>query len=200
MKIAHFSVEGMEFYGSVEGDRVRAIQGSIFGDFTVTGLSFPLTSITLLPPTRPTHFWGIGENYPYHVRFRVEQFGQEVATRAKRFTPWHKGASAVVASGQLVIMPVNAEVFEYEGELCIVIGRPARKVSIDDAPDYILGYTVSNDISSEGSWHDDFSHWRRKGCDTFGPAGPWIDTEVEPHHLDIITRVNGVVEDQGNIK
>ncbi|MEK7216693.1 MAG: fumarylacetoacetate hydrolase family protein, partial [Chloroflexota bacterium] len=48
--------------------------------------------------------------------------------------------------------------------------------------------------------HDDFSHWRRKGCDTFGPVGPRIDTDVEPHHLDIITRVNGVVEDQGNTK
>jgi len=54
MKLARFRVDGWESYGVVEGDRVRVIQGSIYGDITVTQASYPLDRVKLLPPTQPT--------------------------------------------------------------------------------------------------------------------------------------------------
>ena len=60
MKLARFQVDDWESYGLVEGYRVRSIQGSIFGEYTVSQASYPLERIKLLPPTRPTTFWAVG--------------------------------------------------------------------------------------------------------------------------------------------
>ena len=60
MKLARFSIDAWESYGLVEGDRVRVIQGSIFGEHTVTEASYPLGQVKLLPPTRPTAAYGCG--------------------------------------------------------------------------------------------------------------------------------------------
>ena len=199
MKFARFRVDGYDYYGQVEADRLRAIQGDLFsGDYRLTGAVFALDRVTLLPPSRPVNFWGVGENYPVHVRFRIEQMGREIEERAKHFTPWHKGVGSLIASGDTVVMPPDLKVLEYEGELCVVIGRPAYRVSRDEAPHYIFGYSVSNDISG-ADYHDAFM-WRMKCSDTFGPVGPWIETTIDPHSLDIITRVDGREEDRGNTR
>lgn len=199
MKFARFGVDGYDYHGLVEGERLRAIQGDLFsGDYKVTGDTYSLEQVKLLPPSRPVNFWGVGENYPVHVQFRTEQMGSEIQERAKRFTPWHKGVGSLIASGDPVIPPPDLEVLEYEGELCIVIGRPAYRVGPQEAPDYILGYTICNDIS--GADYKDWTMWRMKTSDTFGPVGPWVETEIEPHALDIITRVDGREEDRGNTR
>ena len=201
MKIARFNVKGLELHGKVDGDRVYAINGDIFRDYTVSDLSFALSEVKLLPPTKPVHYWGVGENYAKHVAFRVEQYGDEILQRAKRISPWHKSAGCLLASGDPVMLLPDCDLLEYEGELCVVIGKPAFRVSEAEAPAYVFGYTVTNDVSGEGAWHGDLSHWRRKGTDTFGPIGPWIETEIQDHqNLQIITRVNGKVEDEGSTK
>ena len=192
MKIARFMVDGEEYHGQVDGDQLRVIKGSIFGEFEVTKASYSLNRVKLLAPARPVNFWGVGENYPVHVDFRVAQSSEEMRERAKRFTPWHKGVGALIASGDTVVFPADLENLEYEGEIAIVIGTPAFHVSAQDAPHYIFGYSICNDIS--GADYHDFTMWRMKSCDTFGPVGPWIETEIDPHTADIITRVNGVEE------
>ena len=76
---------------------------------------------------------------------------------------------------------------------------PARRVTPAEAPNFILGYTCANDVSGEGTWHPDLSNWRKKCSDTFGPVGPWIETDIaDPHQLDIITRMNGQEKDRGS--
>jgi 2-keto-4-pentenoate hydratase/2-oxohepta-3-ene-1,7-dioic acid hydratase in catechol pathway len=70
-----------------------------------------------------------------------------------------------------------------EGELVIVIGRPAWRVTPEAAPAFILGYTCSNDIRGEGSWSPDISNWRKKGSDTFrfhGHQVPLDDSCTNP--------------------
>ena len=68
----------------------------------------------------------------------------------------------------------------------------------EDAPNFIIGYTCANDVSSEGSWHDDPTNWRKKTSATFGPVGPYIETDIDPQAVDIITRVNGKEIDRGS--
>ncbi len=199
MKLARFRVDEWESYGLVEGEQVRVIQGSIFGEYTVTQASYPLDKVKLLPPTRPTSFWAVGLNYAAHIAH------QEVALDAERirreagvFRPWHKGLGCIIGHNDSIVLPPEADYIHYEGELVIVIGKPARRVTPGEARHFILGYTCANDVSSEGSWHDDLSNWRKKGSDTFGPVGPWIETEVDPQNLDIITRLNGTEHDRGS--
>jgi 2-keto-4-pentenoate hydratase/2-oxohepta-3-ene-1,7-dioic acid hydratase in catechol pathway len=199
MKLARFCVNDWESYGLAEGDRVRAIQGSIFGEYRVTQASYPLEQVKLLPPTQPTSFWAVGLNYTAHIAHQEQALDAErIRREAAVFRPWHKGVSCIIGHDDTIVLPAEADYIHYEGELVIVIGKPARRVTVEEAPHFILGYTCANDVSSEGSWSQDLSNWRRKGCDTFGPVGPWIETEVDPHSLEIITRLNGKEHDRGS--
>ena len=199
MKLARFRVDNWESYGLVEGDRVRVIQGDIFGEHTVTDAAYPLNQVKLLPPTRPTTFWAVGLNYAAHIAHQEQALDAERIQRdSQEFRPWHKGVSSIIAQDEAIVLPQEADYVHYEGELAIVIGRPARRVTPEQAPNFILGYTCANDVSSEGSWSKDLSNWRRKCCDTFGPVGPWIETDVDPHNLEIITRMNGREHDRGS--
>ncbi|MEK7214831.1 MAG: fumarylacetoacetate hydrolase family protein, partial [Chloroflexota bacterium] len=74
-------------------------------------------------------------------------------------------------------------------------------VGIEDAPDHILGYTIADDIGAGPVWfHGDFTSWRTKTSDSFAPVGPWIETDMDPHNVDIIVRVNGREEQRGNTR
>jgi 2-keto-4-pentenoate hydratase/2-oxohepta-3-ene-1,7-dioic acid hydratase in catechol pathway len=199
MKLARFRIDEWESYGLVEGDRVRVIQGSIFGEYTISQASYPLERIKLLPPTQPISFWAVGLNYAAHIAHQESALDAErIRRKAAAFRPWHKGVSCLIGHNDPIVLPPEADYVHYEGELVIVIGRPARRVTPEEASHFILGYTCANDVSSEGSWSNDLSNWRRKGCDTFGPVGPWIETEVDPHKLEIITRLNGREHDRGS--
>jgi len=200
MKFARFRVDGHDYYGQLDGDRLRAIQGDLFsGDFRVTRASYPLSRVKLLPPSRPFNYWGIGENYKVHVDFRKIELGEAITRREGRFSPWYKSAGCIIATDEPITVPVDCPVLEYEGELCIVIGKRASRISEADAPGCIIGYTVSNDLDGGGAWHLS-GLWKQKMCDGFGPVGPWIETEVDPHRLEIITRVDGREEDRGSTR
>ena len=199
MKLARFNVNGWESYGLVEGAEVRAIQGSIFGEHTISQATYPLDRVKLLPPTDPKTFWALGLNYAAHVAHQEGALDAErIRAEAGIFRPWNKGVSSIIGHNDSIVLPPEADYVHYESELVIVIGKPARRVTPEEAPHFILGYTCANDVSSEGSWSKDLTNWRKKGCDTFGPVGPWIETEVDPHGLEIITRLNGKEHDRGS--
>jgi 2-keto-4-pentenoate hydratase/2-oxohepta-3-ene-1,7-dioic acid hydratase in catechol pathway len=199
MKIARFSVDGWESYGRVEGDRVRVIQGDIFEAHKEDrGLLSPKRGQAAA--AHPAHHL-LGRETQLRRPHRPSGSG----TRRRAHQPripglpaWHKGAHCIIGQDDAVVIPTDSDYVHYEGEFVIVIGKPARKITPEEAPHFIFGYTVGNDISSEGSWHSDISNWRKKGSDTFGPVGPWIETDVDPHNLEIITRLNGREGDRGS--
>ena len=199
MKLARFRVNDWESYGIVEGDRVSVIQGDIFGEHKVTQASYPLERVKLLPPTRPTGFWAVGLNYAAHVAHQIGALDPErIRQESAIFRPWQKTVGCLIGHEDQVVLPSDSDYVHYEGELVIVIGKPTRRVTPEEAPNFILGYTIGNDISSEGSWSPDLSNWRKKCSDTFGPVGPWIETDIDPHNVDVITRLNGREGDGGS--
>jgi hypothetical protein len=134
----------------VEGDRVRVIQGDIFGEHKETQASYPLNRVKLLPPTRPTTFWAVGLNYAAHIAHQeVALDAERIKRESQGFRPWHKGAHCIIGQDDAVVIPADSDYVHYEGELVIVIGKPARKVTPEEAPHFIFGYTIGNDISSE---------------------------------------------------
>ena len=130
MKLARFSVGAWESYGLVEDDRVRVIQGSIFGDYTVSDAAYPLEQVKLLPPTRPTSFWAVGLNYAAHIAHQENALDAERIQRDSAvFRPWQKGAHCIIGPGESIVLPPEADYVHYEGELVIVIGKPARRIT-----------------------------------------------------------------------
>src|SRR5690606_2092804 len=98
--------------------------------------------------------------------------------------------SAIIAHNETVELAYPEHRTDYESELTIVIGKRAKRVSEENAADYILGYTNGQDISDRDiQWSE--SQWTRaKSFDTYAPSGPYIYTEVDPANLPIQTTDN----------
>jgi 2-keto-4-pentenoate hydratase/2-oxohepta-3-ene-1,7-dioic acid hydratase in catechol pathway len=154
----------------------------------------PLADVTLMAPVPvPPKVIAIGQNYMDHVR---EQ-GAEPPKWPIIFT---KFSTSVIGPGATIRWdPALTQQVDYEVELAVVIGRPARRVSAQDALAYVAGYTVCNDVSARDLQFGDGQWVRGKSLDTFCPLGPWLVTRDEipdPQALAVRTTLNGqVVQD-----
>lgn len=182
MKFARFQVGGKTAYGIVEGDRVRQLDGDLFGEWTRTDKTHALSEVTLLVPTRPTQVLALAGNYRSHVGT------QPVSPHPEAF---FKPPSCLVATGEPIVIPPGTKEVHPEGELVIVISKRAKNVPADKALDYVLGVTCGNDVSARDWQKNDRQWWRAKGADTFGPCGPFILAGANYDDLLLETRVNG---------
>ena len=141
----------------------------------------------LAPVPRPGKIVCAGLNYRDH------------AIEAKMPIPespvlFAKFASAVIGSGEPVVLPASSTRIDYEAELAVVIGRHARGVSREHALSHVLGYMNANDVSARDFQKLDGQWVRSKSCDSFAPMGPWLvtaDAAGDPHALGIRLRLNG---------
>ncbi len=111
-----------------------------------------------------------------------------------------KPPSAVIGPEDTVRLPPQSGSVEHEGELAVVIGKRGRWITIDEAPDYILGYTAANDVTARDLQRRDSQWTRGKGFDTFCPLGPWIDTDLDPADALITCSVNGQLRQMGSTR
>jgi 2-keto-4-pentenoate hydratase/2-oxohepta-3-ene-1,7-dioic acid hydratase in catechol pathway len=107
-----------------------------------------------------------------------------------------KPTSSIIGPGDTVILPKISKLVDFECELCAVIGKRARRVSEEEALNYVFGYTICWDISQRDPWGLSRQNTRniRKGFDTFAGLGPWIVTRDEidePQNLTITVEQNG---------
>ncbi|MBS7533259.1 fumarylacetoacetate hydrolase family protein [Ancylobacter sonchi] len=106
-----------------------------------------------------------------------------------------KTTSCIVGPNDDVEIPRGSEKTDWEVELGIVIGKAAKYVSKEDAYDHVAGYCVINDVSERHFQLERGGQWDKgKGCDTFGPIGPWLvttDEITDPHVLDMWLEVDG---------
>jgi len=109
-----------------------------------------------------------------------------------------KPSTAVISNKMRIVLPKISSRVDYEGELAVVIGRKCRKVSPEEAKDYILGYSCFNDVTARDLQQKDVQYTRAKSFDTFAPYGPWIALDIDPLGLKITTRVNGELRQEGN--
>jgi 2-keto-4-pentenoate hydratase/2-oxohepta-3-ene-1,7-dioic acid hydratase in catechol pathway len=148
----------------------------------------PLAGLKLDAPVRPSKIVAIGQNYFDHVR-------EQNAALPERPIIFAKFPTTIIGAGDEIRWePALSEQIDWEAELAVVIGRPARRVRAEDAYEYVFGYTVANDVTARDLQRGDGQWVRGKSLDTFCPLGPWIvsrDELPEPHGLPIRTRVNG---------
>jgi 2-keto-4-pentenoate hydratase/2-oxohepta-3-ene-1,7-dioic acid hydratase in catechol pathway len=157
---------------------------------TVT--SFPLTEVKLLAPVTPSKIICVGRNYREHAA----ELGNKMPDEPLLFL---KAPSAVIGPEDKIELPQASQQVEHEGELGVVIGRAARGLTDDENPlDYVFGYTCVNDVTARDLQRKDVQFTRGKSFDTFCPAGPWIETELDPTNATVTTRLNGEIKQQGN--
>ena len=151
-----------------------------------------LAEVKLLVPVAPSKVVCVGRNYREHAA----ELGNKMPDEPLLFL---KAPSAVIASGDQIELPGASQQVEHEGELGVVIGRTARKLSSSDDPlSYVFGYTCVNDVTARDLQRKDVQFTRGKSFDTFCPVGPWIETDIDPANVAVETRLNGEVKQKGN--
>ncbi|MEQ6918000.1 fumarylacetoacetate hydrolase family protein [Halomonas aquatica] len=159
--------------------------------------SLPEVSSARLGPCvgRTGKFICIGLNYSDHAA----EAGAEVPPEPVVFNKW---TSAICGPDDDVIIPRDSTKTDWEVELGVVIGKEARYVSEAEAMDHVAGYCVVNDVSEREFQLERSGSWDKgKGCDTFGPLGPWLvtpDEVADPHALDLWLEVDGQRYQDGN--
>lgn len=137
----------------------------------------------------------VGRNYAAHVR----ELAHEMPSEPLIFS---KPPSSLLAPGGEIVRPKLSKRVDHEGELGILIGRRCHKMKDgESARDYILGYTVVNDVTARDLQNVDGQWTRAKGFDTFCPFGPIVTTELDPWKgIQVQTRVNGEIRQNGNTR
>lgn len=139
----------------------------------------------------------IGLNYADHAA----ESGMAVPPEPVIFM---KATSAICGPNDPIIIPRGSEKTDWEVELAVIIGRPAKYVPEDEAMSYVAGYAVTNDVSERAFQTERSGQWTKgKSCDNFGQIGPWLVTRDEvanPQALDMWLTVNGETMQKGSTR
>lgn len=185
------------YLAASDADKARVMEylGTGFGDQTGKASDFPMRDITLMEPIPEPHaIFCVGLNYRKHA----EETGNRLPEKPILFPRW---PASHVAHGQPMIAPKESEMFDFEGELAVIMGRTARRVSEDDALGHVAGYSCYNDGSIR-DWQRHTSQFLPgKNFYHSGAFGPWMVTADEipdPADLHLETRLNGkTVQSEG---
>ncbi len=195
MKLMKFLHNGRVRVGDLVGDEVvqLAIQDGMEAVLrrgitpAHTSERFPVDEVEILAPHRPGKIVAVGRNYAKHAA----ELDNDVPEKPLLFA---KMVSSVIGDGETITYdPEITSQVDWEGELAVVIGRRASRVSEEDALDHVFGYTIANDISARDLQSAEPQWLRAKGLDTFCPLGPVIVTKSEiedPQALTVVTSVN----------
>jgi 2-keto-4-pentenoate hydratase/2-oxohepta-3-ene-1,7-dioic acid hydratase in catechol pathway len=154
-------------YGIIENDVVTAVEGDPFTGHKLTPTKHPLGKVKLLVPFVPGTFYCVGINYRDHIIKMAARRNQE-----PQFPPrpdiGYRANNALIAHDESIVKPKDSgELFQYEGELVAVFGKTARNVPKEKALDYVMGWTIGNDVSERTWQRNDRTMWRAKNADTF---------------------------------
>lgn len=200
MRFVRYGEPGQERPGMLDAEgRLRDLSGvvpdlagAVLGklpDIDPNGLPLVEGTPRLGPPVGQVgKFICIGLNYSDHAA----ELG---ATPPDHPVVFMKATSAICGPNDTILMPRGSEKTDWEVELAIVIGKPAKYVSEADAMDHVAGFCIANDVSERSFQMDLSGQWTKgKSCDTFGPIGPWLVTPDEMgdlNDLDLSLEVNG---------
>ena len=191
MKIVRFSVDSKIRYGILSAKTIQAVEEKPFRYIKPTDHYYQLSEVKLLAPCRPSKMVALGLNYHSHA----DEVNAQLPDTPLIFL---KPSTALIGPEDNILYPSFSERVDYEGELAVVIKKPAWRVSQEDAPDYILGYTCFNDVTARDLQSRDGQWTRAKGFDTFAAVGPCIETELDPENVTLETYLNGELKQQGN--
>jgi 2-keto-4-pentenoate hydratase/2-oxohepta-3-ene-1,7-dioic acid hydratase in catechol pathway len=161
----------------------------------IQGYLFQIPDVVLHAPiSRPLKLIGIGLNYRDHA----EETNIPLPAEPLLFGMY---SNAIIGTEQAIVIPTMSGQIDYEAELAVVIGRRAHHVSVDDALNYVAGYTIVNDVTARDLQRSDRQWLRGKSFDTFAPMGPYLVTKTklgDANGLRIELRLNGKTMQKSN--
>ncbi len=214
MKLLRYGPKGKEKPGLFDGTGVLRDLSGVLPDLTSADLGrAALDKLAAIDPTQLPAVEGqvrmapivadigklicVGLNYSDHAA----ESGMAVPSEPVLFM---KATSAIIGCNDPVVLPRDSLKSDWEVELGVVIGTRARYVDEESALDYVAGYCVVNDLSEREYQLERGGQWDKgKGCDTFGPVGPWLVTADEvpdPQNLGMWLEVNGKRYQSGNTR
>ncbi|MBO1325778.1 fumarylacetoacetate hydrolase family protein [Acetobacter sp. TBRC 12305] len=211
MKLCRFGKDGAERAGLVDAQGVlRSLEGHV-ADITpdklapehlarLAGLDPASLPVVAGPVRYGVPVAGIGKYICIGLNYRdhAQEAGLAIPPEPIIFL---KAISALCGPDDGILPPVGSTRLDWEVELAVIIGSRASNVAEDAAPEHVAGYCVANDVS-ERAFQMQSSQWDKgKGCDTFGPLGPWLVTRDEvpdPQNLGLWLDVNGRRMQAGN--
>ncbi|HVI81868.1 MAG TPA: fumarylacetoacetate hydrolase family protein [Chthoniobacterales bacterium] len=184
-----FRSGGGFFYGEIRGDVVEVLAKPYWIEIEPTGQKRRLAQVDVDVPVAPSKLIAVGLNYADHI---VEM------KRTPLGTPliWFKSPSSLLSHNGNIAIAFPEHQTDYETELGVVVGHPAKNVSAERATDFIFGYTIGLDISDRDLQKSEKQFGRCKSFDTYTPIGPFVYTEVDVRDLQLELRQNGEVRQQ----
>src|SRR5438067_11704561 len=158
---------GEEFlYGEARGDEVHLLSKPYWLGLDFTGATVPLRELQIDVPVAPSKLMAVGLNYADHIA---------EMKRTPLGTPliWFKAPSSLLPHEGTIQIAFPKHQTDYETELAIVMGGPAKNVSPEEALDFVFGYTIGLDISDRDLQKSEKQFGRCKSFDTYTPIGPF---------------------------
>jgi 2-keto-4-pentenoate hydratase/2-oxohepta-3-ene-1,7-dioic acid hydratase in catechol pathway len=174
------------FYGEVLGDEVHVLKNPYWIDIEPTGEVAKLSMVELDLPVAPSKLIAIGLNYADHIA---------EMKRTPLGTPllWFKAPSSLLPHNGTIEIAFPEHQTDFEVELAVVMGAPAKNVDLEHALEHVFGYTTGLDISDRDLQKSEKQFGRCKSFDTYTPIGPFVYAGVDVKDLPIELRQNGEV-------
>jgi len=174
------------FYGEVRGEDVQVLAKPYWIDIQPTGEAREVAQVDVHLPVAPSKLIAVGLNYADHIA---------EMKRTPLGTPliWFKAPSSLLPHNGTIEIAFPEHQTDFETELGIVVGRPAKSVPADRALDFVFGYTIGLDISDRDLQKSEKQFGRCKSFDTYTPIGPFVYSDVDVRDLPLELRQNGEV-------
>lgn len=188
-KFIRYDRHGVIGYGVLCEEEISVLDKNFLDpEAKPTGEKRKLADVKLLAPVEPPNILAIGLNYKPHAA----ETNLKLPTLPLIFI---KATTSLANPEDDILLPAIApSEVDYEGELAIVIGKKAKNVSEQDALDYVLGYTIANDVSARDCQMKIDGQWARgKSFDSFCPLGPVVVQGIDADNLAIQTTLNGSI-------
>ncbi|HLN18531.1 MAG TPA: fumarylacetoacetate hydrolase family protein [Acidimicrobiales bacterium] len=193
MRIARALVAGRPTFGEVDGERFVPLEGDVFGEPRPSGEALERGGLTPLSPTDPHRLFAVLGG------FHPPEGPPEGPRPDPLLVP--KVVPAVGGDGAEIVFPSFCRTVMAEAELAVVVGRPLRGASPEEAAEGVFGYTCCNDVTAPELFPQ---FYLSKSIDTFATLGPWVVTDVDPADiragLAIVCRVNGERVQEGTTR
>ena len=172
------------FYGEVRGDDVHVLARPYWIEIQPTGEVVRLAHVQIDLPVAPSKLIAVGLNYADHI---AEMKRTELGTPLI----WFKAPSSLLPHNGAIDVAFPEHRTDFEAELAVVIGKPAKNVAAEQALSVVFGYTIALDISDRDLQKTEKQFGRCKSFDTYTPIGPLVFTETDVSDVSLQLRQNG---------
>ena len=191
MKLCRINCSGDVKFAVYENGVYKEVT-NILDNITYTSNVYQINDVALLSPCSPSKVVAVGLNYKKHA----EEVKIDIPSHPLLFL---KPNTTVIGHSDDIVYPDMSSRVDFEAELGVVISKECKNVTVEQAKDYVLGYTCLNDVTARDLQKSESQWTRAKGFDTFCPIGPYIDTAFEPKDKRITAILNGEVKQDSNI-